>query len=228
MGSITVDGVVEACTVEAGGDLVVARGVQGDNQAVIRAHRNVIAKYLENCCVCAKEGLFSDCIINCDVYCDGTVDVRSGRMTIIGGNIRAGKIVYAGTIGSRTETKTNILLGGLPCGDFDYGVVAQEADELRDEMERLARQPESPQKLSRMSKIKVKLIVARKKMEELEKERESLGEETGEEEDAAVCRMQCDNVYPGTNLSIHGVNYQFTRKITPCDATLSDGAIQLI
>ena len=51
MGSITVGGVVEACTVEAGGDLIVSGGVQGDNQAVIRAQRSIFAKFIENSCV---------------------------------------------------------------------------------------------------------------------------------------------------------------------------------
>ena len=36
MGDITVDGVVEACTIEAGGDLVVAKGIAGSDQAIIR------------------------------------------------------------------------------------------------------------------------------------------------------------------------------------------------
>ena len=88
VGSITVDGVVEACTVEAGGDLILARGVQGDSKAVIRAQRSLYAKFLENCCVYVKETLQTDCIINCDVYCDGKVDVHTGHMKIIGGTIR--------------------------------------------------------------------------------------------------------------------------------------------
>ena len=55
IGNITVGGVVEACTVEAGGDLVVSGGVQGDNQAVIRAQRNIFAKFIENSCVYVKD-----------------------------------------------------------------------------------------------------------------------------------------------------------------------------
>lgn len=228
MGSITVDGVVMSSTVEAGGDLVVTRGVQGDNQAVIKAHRSVYAKYLENCCVCAKTGLYADCVINCDVYCDGIVEVRSGRMTIIGGTIRAAQEVSAGTIGSRTECRTGVILGGLPCGEFDYGVLSQEAAEIQDELKRLERQPDSPQKLSRISKLRVKLIVAQKKLAELDKEKELLAGEKAEPEAGGARRMVCDVVYPGTVLNIDGLTHHFDRKLQPCRASVFEDEIQLI
>lgn len=226
MGSITVDGVVEACSVEAGGDVVVARGVQGDGQAVIRAQRNVFAKYLENCTVCVRQTLRTDCIINCDVYCDGEVEVRSGRMTIIGGTIRAAREVSAGTIGSRIEVHTNVILGGEPCGDLDYDLLLREVRDLEEEIRQLELQPDSPQKNSRLSKLRVKLIVARKKIAELHRDEDS--EEPEENREKSLCRMQCDTVYPGTILIIDESVYQFDRKLYPCTASLVNGEIVLI
>jgi len=225
MGSVTVDGVLEACSVEAGGDVVVGLGVQGDSQAVIRAQRSVFAKYLENCCVCAKESLRTDSIINSEVYCNGAVEVRSGRMTIIGGTIRAGQGVKAGTIGSRVESHTSVLLGGQPCGDYDRGLLEQEAKKLKREMKQTERQPESPQKFRNMSKLKVKLLVAQKKLAQLDKVREQLEEE--EEQKTVVHKMVCDVVYPGTKLTIDGVTYQFNRRLHPCSASLIHGEIHL-
>jgi len=224
MGSVTVDGVVEACSVEAGGDVVVGLGVQGDSQAVIRAQRSVFAKYLENCCVCAKESLRTDSIINSEVYCDGAVEVRSGRMTVVGGTIRAGQGVSAGTIGSRVECHTNILLGGQPCGDFDRSLLEQEAKELKREMKQTERQPESPQKFRHMSKLKVKLLVAQKKLAQLDKAQEQMAEE---EQKPGVRKMLCDVVYPGTSLTIDGVVHQFNRRLHPCAASLVKGEIRL-
>ena len=37
-GTVTVDGLVEAATVEAGGDLVIARGVVGDGRALLKSN----------------------------------------------------------------------------------------------------------------------------------------------------------------------------------------------
>lgn len=231
MGNITVDGVVESCSVEAGGDLVVVRGVQGDGQAVIRSQQGIFAKYLENCRVYARETLHTDCLINCDVYCDDSVEVRSGRMTIIGGSVRAARKVSAGVIGSRTECRTDIILGGQPCGELDRGLLCREIRELTAELEAIGRQPDSPQKLSRLSKLRVKLIVAQKKLAELGAEREPSEEaspEPDEASDPGACRMLCDTVYPGTRLTIGGTLTQITSKFTPCAASLVDGEIHLI
>lgn len=225
MGSITVDGVVEACTVEAGGDLVVARGVQGDDRAVIRAQRNLYAKYLENSCIYVKETLHTDSIINCEVYCDGSVEVRSGRMTILGGTVRAAHEVLAGVIGSQTESQTNIFLGGLPCGSYDYELLTQETQELEAEMETLERRPDSPDKLSRMSRIRMQLIGNRGRLKKLDKERERL---ESDPKGPGVRRMACDVVYPGTILTIGEASHHFERRLTPCNAALADGEIRLI
>lgn len=225
MGNITVDGVVEACTVEAGGDLLVSGGVQGDNQAVIRAQRSVFAKYLENASVYVRDSLHTDCIINCNVYCDGSVDVRSGRMTIIGGSVRAAHEVSAGIIGSRMEGRTDIVLGGQPCADFDYDILAQEVRQLEEDLAKTERQPDSPYKLSRMSKERMQLMVNRRKLDQLDREKELLASDP---EEAGLRRLTCAEVYPGTVLSIGAAVYRFERKIHPCVATLADGEIRLI
>ncbi len=233
-GNITVGGVVEAATVEAGGDLVVAGGVQGDNQAVIRAQRNIFVKYLENCSVYVRETLHTDCIINCDVYCDSVIEVRSGRMTVIGGCIRAATELNAGTVGSRAECRTEVILGGRPCETFDYDLLVREIRELEQEMEKTEKQPDSPNKLSRMSKMRMQLLINKKKLEQFTKERDpSLKEgETGEEGEAPKAsprrRMICDTVYPGTTLTIDNVITRFEDRLSPCRAALEGGKIRLI
>ena len=225
MGNINVGGVVEAATVEAGGDLVVSGGVQGDNQAVIRAQRNIFAKFIENSCVYVKDTLHADCLINCDVYCDGAVEARSGRGTIMGGRIWAAHEVSAGMIGSRAECRTEVSLGGQPCGEFEHHILLQEIGELERDLEKTERQPDSPDKLGRMSKMRMQLMVNRKKLEQLEKERETLAEEL---EKPGLRRMVCSTVYPGVVLTIDGAVHHFEHKTSPCSATLADGEIALI
>ena len=114
LGDITIDGVVEAAEVEAGGDLIVSKGISGDLRGVIRGHHDVYAKYMESCSVHCKGNIQADCIVNCDVYCDGKVYARSGRGTIIGGRVRAAQEVSSKIVGSRSESITQIYLGGQP------------------------------------------------------------------------------------------------------------------
>ena len=225
MGNITVQGVVEACTVEAGRDLVVARGVQGDNQAVIRAQRSVFAKYLENSCVYAKMDLESECIINCDVYCGGGVTVRSGHSKIIGGKIHAAHEVKAGVVGSRVGNRTDIILGGQPCEEFDFDLLTKEVQELERTLERIDRQPDSPSKISRMAKLRMQLTLNKGKLEEIRKDREQRVEEL---QDPGVRRMECSTVFPGTVLTIGDAVHCFDDKVSPCSATLADDGIHLI
>lgn len=225
MGNITVGGVVEACTVEAGRDLVVARGVQGDNQAVIRAQRSIFAKYLENSCIYAKLNLETECIINCDVYCDGGVTVRSGHRSIIGGKTHAAHEVSAGVVGSRVGNRTDIILGGQPCEEFDYDMLTKEVWDLEDDMARTERQPDSPSKMSHMGRLRMQLAVSRSKLEMLQKDRELQAQEP---QDPGVRRMVCDTVFPGTVLEIGGVVHHFDSRTAPCSATLADGEIRLI
>ena len=225
MGTITVGGVVEACTLEAGRDLVVSRGVQGDGHAVLRAQRNIFAKYLENCCVYAKVNLETECIINCDVYCDGGVTVRSGHRSIIGGKIHAAHEVDAGIVGSRVGNRTDIVLGGRPCEEFDYDLLSKEVVELEEEMERTERQPDSPYKIGRMSKLRMQLMVSRGKLESIEKDWE---QKAAELQDPGIRHMKCDAVFPGTVLTIGTVAHHFRDKLSPCSATLVDDEIRLI
>lgn len=225
MGTITVDGVVEACTVEAGRDLIVARGVQGDNQAVIRAQRSIFAKYLENSCIYAKMDLETESIINCDVYCGGAVTVRTGHQSIIGGKVHAAHEVNAGTIGSRVGNRTYIVLGGQPCEEFDYELLTKEVWELEDTMTRVERQPDSPSKISRMSKLRMQLTVSRGRLEELNRER---FQQALEPPDPGLRRMTCGTVFPGVVLIIGSVTHQFQDRLSPCVATLHEDGIHLI
>ena len=225
MGSITVNGVVEACTLEAGRDLVVARGVQGDNQAVIRAQQNIFAKYLENCCVYAKVRLEAECIINCDVYCGGGVTVRSGHGKIIGGKVHAAHEVHAGIVGSRVGNRTDIILGGQPCEEFDYELLAKEVEELEKTIERIERQPDSPSKISKLAKLRMQMMLSRGKLETIERDRML---QAMERQGPGLRRMRCSTVYPGTVLTIGGVVRHIDDILSPCVATLVDDEIQLI
>lgn len=225
MGSVTVDGVVEAATVEAGSDLIMVKGAQGDNRAVLRASHSIYAKYLENCCVYAMEDLHADCVINCDVYCDGIVEVRSGRGTIIGGSIRAAHEVSAGVLGSRAEGRTEVTLGGLPCQEFDHEVLVREIADLEEELEKMERQPESPAKFTRMGKLRMQLSLNKNKLEQFDKDME---EQRQEQEDPGVRRLTCGVAYPGASVAIGPAFYRFQQETRPVIASLVGDEICIV
>ena len=89
-GTVTVDGAVEGAIVEAGGDIIITKGVLGDNSAMIKSGRTVRAAYLENCVVYAGTAILADCAINAQLYSDGAIRIVSGRGTVIGGPANSG------------------------------------------------------------------------------------------------------------------------------------------
>ena len=199
MGNIQVDGVIEGCIIEAGEHLVVSSGVQGQNAAVIRAHKSIYAKYLEHCKVYAKESVVADYIIDCQVYSDGTVKVCSGRGAIIGGNVWSASEVSALSVGSKAERLTSIELGGLPCEDFERMQIQQEYEKACQEVEQEEKKPETPEQRSRLSKMRLNVYVIQMKLDKFNKDVRNALLAHSEEDHR---RLICDTIYPGTVVTI--------------------------
>ncbi len=225
IGNVTIDGVVEAAEIEAGGDLIVAKGILGDSRAMIRAHHDVYAKYMENCTVHCRGSLQTDCIVNCDVYCDGEVNVRSGRGTIIGGQIRAAQGVDAKVVGSKSESVTSIFLGGQPFADFERETLLLNIKKQEAELEKLERQPDSPTRTQRMGKLRLDLSIGRMKLSQFDKELKKIKEKL---EEQGGCRLKCSIAYPGVALTIGDLTMPLAKETSMVDARLVGGEICLL
>lgn len=225
IGDITIDGVVEAADIEAGGDLIVSKGILGDSKAVIHAHHNVFAKYIENCTIHCRENLKTDCIVNCDVYCDGAIEVRSGRGTIIGGRVRAAQGIDAKIVGSKSESLTYIFLGGQPCADFERESLLQHIQEMETEIEKVERQPDSPAKTQRIGKIRLDLSVGKMKLGQFDKDLKKLKQKLDEQ---GGCKLKCDIAYPGMILTIGKEVLHLEKETSWVHARLFGGEICLM
>ena len=225
MGTIQVAGVVEAgSTVEAGGDLIVVKGILGDGTTIIRSHRSIFSKYIENSTIYVRENLQTDCIINSYIYSDGEVLVRSGRGTIIGGRIWAAKKISASAVGARSECRTAVALGGLPCTNFERELVQRELKVLEMELEKLECQLDSTSKSSLLDKTRSKLMVAELKLKQLESELADLKIEAEEKNKG---RLECGVAYPGTEISFGDETFRVRQESRQCVATLLHGEIVL-
>ncbi len=225
MGTVQVAGVVEAgSTVEAGGDLIVVKGILGDGTTIIRSHRSIFSKYIENSTIYVRENLQTDCIINSYIYSDGEVLVRSGRGTIIGGRIWAAKKISASAVGARSECRTAVALGGLPCTNFERELVQRELKVLEMELEKLECQLDSTSKSSLLDKTRSKLTVAELKLKQLESELADLKIEADEKNKG---RLECGVAYPGTEISFGDETFRVRQESRQCVATLLHGEIVL-
>ncbi len=199
MGNIHIGGVVEAgSTIESGGDLVVVKGILGDGTTTVQAHRSIFSKYVENATICVRETLQTDCIIGSSIYCGGEVLVQSGRGSIMGGRVWAARKICANVVGSQSECKTSVTLGGKPCAHFELEITQREVNALEMELEKLECQPDSPVKSSLLGKTKMKLAAAELKLHQLEESEE--GGEPEEDEEKENERLECGIAYPGTKI----------------------------
>lgn len=229
MGNIYVGGMVEAgSAVEAGGDLTVAKGIMGNGSTVIRAGRNLFAKYIENATVLVREALQTDCLVNCKVYCDGEVTIRSGRGSIIGGQVWAARLVSASVIGAKSEVKTSVILGGQPCDTLEEELVSREVTELRAELEKLDAQHASPAKTSMMGKARMKLSMAESRLKALLEGLEAGKDDPKNQKELSGGRMECGVAYAGTEITIGREFLRLQHETHQCVAKLTDDGIVLV
>ncbi len=226
MGNIHVDGVVEAgSTVESGGDLVVVKGILGDGTTVVRSHRCIFSKYIENSTICVRENLQTDCIMNSRVYCDGEIQVRSGRGCIMGGRIWAAKKITATAVGSAAERKTVVVMGGLPCTSFERETAHNELKELELELEKLESQLDSPVKSSLLGKLRIKMSGTEMRMRQLE---DDLIDIKRELEEQGGGRLEYGIAYPGTEICFGEESLRLRQISRQCVAKMVCGEILLM
>lgn len=126
-GNVEVKGVVEGALVKAGGNVIIARGVNGMSKGMIHAGGNVIAKFVENANINAGGYVHAEAIIHSKVVASGDVTVTGKKGFIVGGSVKSLGNVEAKTIGSEMGGDTEIEVGVDP-------KIKQRAVQLEDSM----------------------------------------------------------------------------------------------
>ena len=110
-GTITIDGVVEGATIEAGKDIVLRSGVMGASRAVISTRGNISAKFFEYTRVHANGCIQADVFLNCQVSCGENIVLDGKKASIVGGEVGAIQGIVVNTLGSDGEVKTHVKIG---------------------------------------------------------------------------------------------------------------------
>lgn len=113
-GNVEVRGVVEGALVEAGGDVIIMRGMNGMGKGMIIAGGNVISKFIENSNVRAKGYVHSEAILHSTVTAGSDVEVTGKKGFITGGSVHSMGTVSAKVIGSTMGVGTEIEVGVDP------------------------------------------------------------------------------------------------------------------
>jgi uncharacterized protein (DUF342 family) len=147
-GDIEVNGVVEGAYIEAGGQIVLKRGMQGMNKGILRANGNIITKFLENAEVIAGGYVSTESILHSKVSAKGDIIVGGRRGFVTGGEIRSGTMISVKTAGSQMGTTTLL----------EVGIDPRVLEEFRELEKKIANM------LAEKEKIAQAVLVLRKKM----------------------------------------------------------------
>lgn len=107
-GNLTVDGIVEACDIEAKKEVTLRSGMLGGS---IKAGASISAKFFENTIVEAGENITADAFVNSKVTAGKRICVSGKRGKIIGGSIYAVEGIEATDIGNDAEIATSVTVG---------------------------------------------------------------------------------------------------------------------
>lgn len=113
-GNILVKGAIEGAILEAGGNIEIGDGMNGNNFGELHAGGYVRSPFLENVKIFAGEDIFVKSMISCEAHSDRDICIDEGIGVVIGGTLMAGRSVSAKVIGSKARRKTEIILGVDP------------------------------------------------------------------------------------------------------------------
>ncbi len=215
-GDIMVKGVVEGAVLEAGGNIIITRGMNGMGKGVLRAEGNIVSKFLENVTAEAKGYISSESILHSRISAGGEVNVDGKRGFITGGRVCATGSVNVKILGSEMGADTIIEVGADPAVKERIKQLQQQVNEDMKTLQMV--QPillSTKQKLAqgvRLSDEQIKyvqsLVLANEQktraLEEANKELHELEEQAGDPADTVV-RVK-GVVYPGTRICIGDVS----------------------
>ena len=113
-GNIEVKGVVEGAVLEAGENIIIARGMNGMGKGTLKAKGNIVAKFLQNVTAQADGYIMSESILHSTIMAGTEVNVDGKKGFITGGRVSAVNTINVKTLGSSMGADTLVEVGSDP------------------------------------------------------------------------------------------------------------------
>lgn len=113
-GNVQVRGVVEGAEIEADGDIIIERGMNGMGKGVLKAGGNVVSKFIENSSVKAGGYVSTESILHSTVMAGTEINVTGKKGFITGGRVCATNLIHVKTLGSPMGADTIVEIGVDP------------------------------------------------------------------------------------------------------------------
>ena len=210
-GNVEVMGVVEGATIRAGGDIILRRGMQGMGKGILISGGDIIARYIENSNVEARNDIKAEAIMHSNVKCGNKLELSGRKGLPVGGSCKVGKEIIAKVIGSHLATVTEIEVGVDPTVRERYKAVRDEIVQMETDLRKaeqaiaILRKMElsgtiTPEKKEMLAKSMRTRVYYSSRLMEL---KEELGQLEAKLQQEAYGRVRChDIIYPGTRVAI--------------------------
>lgn len=237
-GNIVVNGLVEGAYLEAGGDIIIARGMAGMAKGELKAEGNIVAKFLENAKASAGGYVTTESILHSTVIAGGDVTVDGRRGFITGGRVCATNLIQAKTLGSPMGTSTIVEVGADPVVKAKLVKTQKDVAELNKILKSLepiiASYVQKRKQGMQLSKEQVQYLssvlkLREQKLPELEaatKEMETLQEVIEQQAHAQV--VVKGEVYPGAKIVIGDVSMAVQSSMQYCRFIKQRGDVKMV
>lgn len=212
-GNVEILGVVEGASIQADGDIILYRGIQGMGKGKLVCKGNLISKFIESADVKVDGYIETDTILHSNVIAKGDIYVRGKNGNIIGGKVRSTSLIEATRIGSTMGTTTEVEVGTDP-------VIATRMNEIKttitekteertkyDQLVQLMRKKQEmgvlePEKVPMIPQLTKNIILIDADVKKLTEEYNEISELLAGNAHAKI--QAISDVYAGTKIAIAG------------------------
>jgi len=210
-GNVEVMGVVEGAVIRAGGDIILRRGMQGMGKGILVSGGDIIARYIENSNIEARNDIKAEAIMHSNVKCGNKLELSGKKGLLVGGTCKVGKEIIAKVIGSYLATVTDIEVGVDPTVRERYKAVRDEIVQMETDLRKaeqaitILKKMEmtgtlTPEKKEMLAKSQRTKVYYSSRLLELKEEISQLEAKLQQD---AFGKIRCyDVIYPGTKVAI--------------------------
>lgn len=220
--NITIKGAVEGAFINAKGDILLNKGMNGMGRGYLRAGGDVKCRFLENCAVNAGGTIKAESIMNCRITSDNEVLVEGGKGVIVGGICTARNTIKAKNIGSSAYVATTIVLGVSPEVLYQKKQLTKKIEEAKKQVDNLEKdcrylelaaqkKPLPPERASQLAQMKkqrmlssVQISIDTKQLLDIDELIESL----------ESCKLSCFQLYPPVKIMMANESLQIKERET--------------
>lgn len=236
-GNVIINGIVEGAHIWAGGNIIIARGMNGMAKGTLRAGGNIVAKFIENAKAQADGYINAGSILHSDATAGTEIVVSGKRGFITGGRVQAAKKIEVKTLGAVLGAPTIVEVGVSPKVKAEYMQVQKEITELVRDIKNaqpvITNFAEKRAKGVRFSEEQLKYVkqaadTLKTKKEELEKKNALMHElQMAFNPKEKACVKVSGEVYPGTTIIIGEVSMNVQTTYQYCRFERIDGDVKM-